>query len=412
MARGELSFWWWGEDEAPGLGAWLTAVCEAFERRTGIVVQARLLRHDEVIPGFPTAAEAGNAPDLHFFWNGIYLVENVWRGYLAPLDDLLEPDEIAAFGGGPQSTVDGAVYRAAWYAIPVVWVANRALLAGVGADVPTTWEECETAAARLREAGQPLLAVGDGEGDLSVWWLTHFLAQHVREASDAPRLALGELDWNDPLYRRAWELLADARAAGWFDEDALALTLWEGLGRFAEGAAAMTLASGPMFTACRRRLGEAATVVTAPQVGDGPLARLPIVDTQGVGIWVGSRQKERATDLLRFMHEPDRLRALWETTRLFPADRRWQPEELVDPDYRRMWEWFTPGPNVPYLPNLLPLELHFRVCAAVGQEILAGTLDAREAGVEARTRAAAWRERADTSPYRAWALAAAAAPGF
>ena len=405
MHRVELTFWWWGEDEAPGLGRWVDSVCAGFERRTGTVVRTRLLRHDEVIPGFPGAAAADAAPDLHFFWNGIYLVENVWRGYLAPLDELLEPEEIRAFGGGPQSTVDGACYRVGWYAIPVVWVANRALLD----EVPRTWAGCEDAAARLRERGRSLLAAGDGEGDLSVWWLTHFLTQQVDEAADAPRLALGELDWSDARYRRPWELLAHARANGWFDDATLALTLWHGLHRFTAGEAALTLASGPMFAACRDRLGDAATVLTAPRAGDGPLAGLPIVDTQGIGISSTSRRKELAAELLRYMHEPEQLRSLWEQTRQFPADRRWDAQGVEDPDYRRLWEWFAQGPNAPYLPNLLPLDLHFRVGVDVGRAVLAGTLDPTAAGLEASAQARAWREGTDTRAYAAWAFAAAAA---
>lgn len=107
----ELSFWWWGEDEAPGIGAWLDAAGEAFEAESGTRVGLRLLRHDEVLPGFPAAARAGRAPDLHFLWNGLYHIEFAWNRLLLPLNDLFEQGELDAFGGGPQSSSGARIYR-------------------------------------------------------------------------------------------------------------------------------------------------------------------------------------------------------------------------------------------------------------------------------------------------------------
>lgn len=198
--RSELTFWWWGEDEAAGLGDWLRRACTRFEDlHRAVRVKTRLLRHDEVLPGFPAAAAAGRAPDLHFFWNGIYLVENVWRGYLTALDELIEPDELAQIGGGPQSVVGGKTYRAGWYVIPVVWIANRDVLARASVTRPSaSWAEFEDACARVKRAGDLPITVGDGEADFSVWWLTHLLTQELDAAGDACRLVLGDLDWREP----------------------------------------------------------------------------------------------------------------------------------------------------------------------------------------------------------------------
>ncbi len=408
----ELTFWWWGEDEAPGLGAWLEGACAAFEATHGVAVRLRLLRHDEVLPGFPAAAAAGSAPDLHFFWNGIYLVDHVWKGYLAPLDGLVDAAALEAIGGGPQSRVGRKTYRAAWYVIPVLWVANRAVLARAGVDrIPATWDELVHACERVRAAGLSPITAGDGEGDFSVWWLTHFLTQALDDAADAARLVLGELDWREPRYAAPWARLAQARDAGFLDAEALPLTLWRGLERFNEGESAFTLASGPMFAGCRRALGEKATVLVAPTAGAGRLAGLPIVDTQGIGVSASCPRPELAAAFLRLLHDEERRRSLWEDVRLFPADRRWAgPGAGADPDYLRMWGWYARGPSASYVPNLIPLELHYRLAAEIGQAVLAGTLDARDAGAEARVRSRAWVEadagRAEV--YRRWILEASA----
>jgi ABC-type glycerol-3-phosphate transport system substrate-binding protein len=349
--------------------------------------------------------EAGAGPDLHFFWNGIYLVDHVWRGYVRPLDDLIEPAELVAIGGGPQSTVDGKTYRVAWYVIPVVWVTNRDVLARAGVDaVPRTYDEFLDACKQVQAAGLTSLAAGDGEGDVSIWWLTHFLTQELDEPADAVRLVLGERDWPS----RPWQLLADVRVAGYLDPDVLPLTLWAGLERFNVGTSAFTLASGPMLNGCRRALGDAVTVSVAPLAAERKLAGLPIMDTQGVGVVSSSTQPEAAADFLCFLHGDERKRRLWEDVRLFPADRRWPGPDGADADYAQMWAWYAHGPCAPYVPNLMPLELHYEL-AAIGQRVLAGKLDATAAGSAAAESARMWRE-ADaerTARYAAWAMSAA-----
>jgi raffinose/stachyose/melibiose transport system substrate-binding protein len=406
-----LTFWWWGEDEAPGLGVWLERLADQFEDQHEVAIDLRLLKHDEVLPMFPAAFAAGNAPDLHFFWNGIYVIENAWTARLASLDELLGPDELAFVGGGPQSAWRGKTYRAAWYVIPLCWVANRRVLETSGFDgLPQTWPELVEACERARMAGFQPITVGDGEADFSVWWLTHFLTQCVSEPADVVRLILGSQDWRDRSFRTPWELLELARNSGMLDEDGLTLTLWDGLKRFNEGRSAFTLASGPMFSACRRELGDDATVFVAPSAEHGPLNKLPIVDTQGIGISASAPDPRLAAEFLTYIHAGEQRASLWHEVRLFSADRRWQgPDDPADRDYTQMWNWYAEGPNAPYLPNLMPLELHFRVAAEVGQAVLAGHIDGGEAGVQAWERSCDWRaadpERAEM--YEEWAEIAA-----
>jgi ABC-type glycerol-3-phosphate transport system substrate-binding protein len=403
--RREVEFWWWGEDEAPGLGAWVREAAEDFTRTYGVPVALRHLRHDEVLTKLPDAASAGRPPDIHFLWNGIYHVDFVWRNLLEPLDGLFHPEELRAYGGGPQSIVGGLTYRLAWYVIPVVWVANRDVLRSAGVDaLPKDWASLTDACARVQSAGYRPLTVGDGEGDFSVWWLAHFLPQCLGSPSELVDLVLGELDWRSGTYDLAWRRLAEVSDAGFLDRDALGLTLWEGLDRFNQGESAFTLASGPMFAATRRSLGSAATVLPAPRISDRAPASLPIIDTQGLGICSSERDPAPAADLLRTFYEPARRQALWDDIRLLPADRRWAgPPAGSDADYLTMWRWYERGPSAPYLPNLLPLDLHFELAAGIGQEILEGRLSAADAADSARLRCVAWAGRADTGRYARWA---------
>jgi hypothetical protein len=165
-----------------------------------------------------------------------------------------------------------------------------------------------------------------------------------------------------------------------------------------------------MFSACRRELGDEATVFVAPSAEQGPLDQVPIVDTQGIGISASARDPRLATEFLSYIHADEQRASLWHDVRLFSADRRWQgPDDPADRDYAQMWSWYAEGPNAPYLPNLIPLDLHYRIAAEIGQAVLARRINGREAGVQAWERSREWRaadpEGAET--FGEWAETAA-----
>ena len=85
-----LNMWWWGEQELPGLQAYVDDSVRAY---TAATVKPMLQDTAVVISQFQTAAAAGQPPDIQFLWNGIYHMESVWLGYLSPLEGVI-PDEV------------------------------------------------------------------------------------------------------------------------------------------------------------------------------------------------------------------------------------------------------------------------------------------------------------------------------
>jgi ABC-type glycerol-3-phosphate transport system substrate-binding protein len=386
-----VRFWWWGEDEAPGLASWVARTALQHEFDAGVRVESRLLRHDRVIPSLPDAAVAGTTPDLHFLWNGIYHIEHAWDGLLSPLEGHFSPERVAELTGGPQSRFRGHTYRAAWYLIPVVWVVNRDVLARAGVEsVPTTWDELVECSERLEKARVPAIVAGDAEGDLSVWWLTHLLTQSLERGTDIALLALGERQWDDPRHARAWYELHRFAERGWLDRSCLKLTLWDAFARFSDGMGAFSLASGPMLAKCKRLLGDRVEMMTAPRLDDGALAALPIIDSQGLGIPARATAPVLGAGLLDSLLSPAASDALYDDVGLLPAGRGWSVPTEDDQDARWVTERYRSGAFAPYVPNLLPLPLHFDVCAAIGQEIIAGRLNPSDAGREADSRCHAW----------------------
>ncbi len=405
-----LTFWWWGEDEAPGLGRWLQATIEAFEAaHPGVHINAVSEGMLEVIPRFTEAAAAGNPPDLQFFWNGIYHIENAWRGYIAPLDPLIPAEELRQMGATPLSAYQGAQYRAGWYLIPVMWMINRRILLEAGVDAavipPRTWDQFLVQCDKVKRNAVVPIEAGDKEGDFSVWWLTHFLVQQFDRAVDAAQLFLGGLDWRDPPYYDHWTRLKTVWDAGYINADAADRDLWSAAAEFCRGGAAFTLASGPMFPACAQALGDDAIVAPAPIVGAGRLAGLPIVDTQGVGIAEAGPNPEIAAGFIRFMHSPEQLQRLWDDVQLLPANEIWQGgDRIAHPEYRKMWQWFSRGPATIYLPDLMPVHFHFQGMAQVGKKIMAGEMDGAGAGAFAADVTWQWHDENpdEVRHYRTW----------
>ena len=73
----DMDFWYWGEQELPGLQKYVEESVAAYKAAT---VKPMLQDTAVVISQFQTAAAAGNAPDVQYLWNGIYHMESVWLG--------------------------------------------------------------------------------------------------------------------------------------------------------------------------------------------------------------------------------------------------------------------------------------------------------------------------------------------
>ena len=146
-----LEMWWWGEQELPGLQAFLDESVAGYKDAT---VNTMLQDTAVVISQFQTAAAAGKAPDIQYLWNGIYHMESVWLGYLRGLNGLVDPKVIDASNPTLLSRFGGDVYRVGWYPIPMLWYYNKELFEKAGiAKPPATWTELQEDARKIKAQG-------------------------------------------------------------------------------------------------------------------------------------------------------------------------------------------------------------------------------------------------------------------
>jgi ABC-type glycerol-3-phosphate transport system substrate-binding protein len=394
----KLVFWWWGEQEAKGLEGWLKETVDQYQKAyPNVTVETVLQATENVVNDFTTASAAGTPPDLQYLWNGIYHQENVWLGYIEPLNNWITADELKHMYASELSLYQGKQYRAGWYLIPMVWIYNKNLFrqAGVPAKLtpPKSWGDFIEVCGMLKKAGITPIGAGFKDGFWGEWYTGHGLVQQEDTVTDTTKLVIGEYRWVDPRWHEHWVRLEQLIKAGYFNADANSLDLYQGIELIHTNKAAMGESIGTLVPEAERILGQGnAGVMKYPTFGTGKLASMPIIDVQGVGISTKSMHKREAADLIRFMHRPDRLTALWEQVHIFPADDTWDGGKYIkDPNGLTMWKWFT-GKNTAYIPNMIAWAFDSEVMYLAPQKMIAGTATAKDIAKLAEEVMARWRE--------------------
>ena len=394
----KLLFWWWGEQEAVGLEGWLKETVALFKKEyPNITVETVLQATETVIDDFTTASAAGTPPDLQYLWNGIYHMENVWLGYIEPLDDWIPADELKHMYASPLSFYQGKQYRAGWYMLPMGWIYNKKLFkqAGVPESMtpPKNWDQLIKVCDMLKKAGITPIGAGFKDGFWGEWYTGFGLVQQMDDVSQTTKLVIGEYKFTDPRWHEHWVRLEQLIKAGYINNDANSLELYPGIELLSTGKAAMTQSIMTLVPDVEKNLGaENVGIMPMPKFGIGKYAGLPIIDVQGVGISSQSKHKREAADFIRFMHRQDRSTALWEQVHIFPADDRWEGKKYIkDTNHRQMWDWFT-GKNSAYIPNMIAWTFDAEVMYVAPQLLMAGTKTAKEIAVLADEVMARWRE--------------------
>lgn len=394
----KLVFWWWGEQEAVGLQGWVDETVELFQKEyPNITVETVLQATENVVDDFTTASAAGTPPDLQYLWNGIYHQENVWLGYIEPLDNLIPADELKAMYATDLSFYQGKQYRAGWYMLPMGWIYNKKLFKQAGVPErltpPKTWDDLIQVLDMLKKAGITPISGGFKDGFWGEWYTGFGLVQQEDSVTDTTKLVIGEYKWTNPRWHEHWVRLEQLIKAGYFNADANSLELYQGIELLFTGKAAMTQSILTLVPEAEKNLGqENVGIMPMPKFGKGKLAGLPIIDVQGVGISSQSKHKKEAAEFIRFMHRLDRLTAMWEKVHIFPADSRWDGKKFIkDPNHLQMWEWFK-GKNTAYVPNMIAWTFDSEVMYVAPQLIIAGKATAKDIAKLADEVMARWRE--------------------
>ncbi len=376
----ELVMWWWGDQEAKGLEAYVAESVEAYKKeRPNVTIETVLQSTDNLVPSFQAAAQAKEGPDIQYFWGGIYTMEPFWAGGITPIEDLLGEEETKHYINREESSFDGKAVTAGWYVQPSFPLLTRTdvLEQGGVTSTPKTWDELMAACRTLREQGITPIAGGIKDG----WfggWLYSILGSQAATADQVKSAVVGDEEFTDEQHAVWWTRLQEMVTNKCWNDDIGSVDLYQGQQLWSDGKAAMTIAAGTDVRKFLTEVGADKVEVGAmPPYGDGPGAGKLGSTSQTLGVTSFSEHQPEAADFIRFLHTPERLQAFYEATGAFPADDRFDSAAITEPQLKSLYELAADG--APYLENFMPAELDAKANFAFSQLLLGGKLEPQTA---------------------------------
>lgn len=343
--KATVTFWWWGEDEAPGLRAWLAETAEAFEQKNpNITIELVQQTIDGLIPSAQAAQAAEKGPDIQFYWPVGWFQTDMFNGGLEPLDELM-PDEVEHYlpPARDYASFDGHVYAAPLYSVANPWVYRKDLFARAGLDPenpPRTYADFLDAGKKLSAAGITPIAAGMKDQWYADWPWFLWQACSLDSAGDWFDGFLGRTPKGlaDPKFETPWKRLDETIRAGFYPKNVTSLPLYDGFNLFLSGKAAMAHSALPTMAPWMKELGpEKMGIMLTPCEDEGALGGRYPVANQYVAIPKFAKDKKEAAQFIAFMHSVERMRALAERGYIIPDDRL-TPDMVPNPLIREALE--------------------------------------------------------------------------
>lgn len=404
-----LRIWYWGEDEAPGLGAWIEETGELYkEEHPNISLEVTLLAIDAIYPGFKAAVAAGDAPDLHMLWGGVLGLEEAWAGNITPISDYWTEDDLDLIFSGTRGEGywNGKQWMVPLYLDPWLAAINKDVWRDSGLDPdnpPTEWNEFVAALEKIKAAGFTPWAVGIKDGYYGGWFPSLIQYQYFDSFTDLHRAVIGEEKLTDEKHSGWWYAIQELRDKGLFNDDATSLTIAEGNDLFLEGNVGFVLGVQPVIAYYIKEMGEDKVgVMIAPSPGQGKLkGYLPMPAGAELVLPIVAKHKEEAADFMRFAYTRERANALHEQTGAFPGSNLFDPDVITYPQNELIYQWMekaTGAYNFNY-PGAFEEALY-----SITQIFMAGEIDAEEAARQYEEAAEEWRQNnpEQIENYKIW----------
>jgi raffinose/stachyose/melibiose transport system substrate-binding protein len=343
----EVTFWWWGNDEAPGLRNWIKETARLFEAKNpGITINAVEQTTDGLVQAAQAAQAAQKGPDIQYYWPVGWMQTDMFNGGLEPLDKWL-PNEVRHYVPAYRNYASwkGHVYAAPLYAVGNPWVYRKDLFRKAGLDPnnpPRTFAQFLAAGRKLKAAGIIPIAAGMKDQFYADWpWM---LWQAC--GLDTPAqwfdgfLSTSGQGLAAPAFTQTWKKIQTTIAAGMYPPNVRSIGLYDGFNLLLQGKAAMASPVAATTTSWARKLGpDKLGVMLTPCQGEGKLAQSYPDATQYVAIPTFAKHKKEAAQFIAFMHTRDRMLALLRDAGALSGDDRLPLASVSDPVTRQMVRW-------------------------------------------------------------------------
>jgi raffinose/stachyose/melibiose transport system substrate-binding protein len=389
-ATTNLTFWFWGEADAPGANKWLATAVKAYEKanpsvKIKVVEQAT----DTFIATFQAAAAAKSGPDIAAQWATGPVLTQAWGGAITPISDLVPKSEQANWLNTSENTYAGKIWAMPLYLIGVPWVYNKALMQQAGLTGPATkWSQIIQYCKALRAKNIVPFAFGN-----DTYWTTQLMTQDLNAVADVVAADTGKASFTSKKYANfetGWKQMVDAKC---FNDDVSSVGLAKGQEAFAGGKAAMTIATDGQVRQFAKDLGGASKVTVAkwPVFGTGALKN-SYNATQSTSYFVTSwsKSKKQAAAFLAYLHTGPQLNAWYKATGTPPADKRFKISNIKAPLDKQLYALNTTGKQI-WLQNFFPPQVDLNGNAPAQENLLGGRGDGAAAATIRERAAKQWR---------------------
>ena len=405
--KATLTYWYWGESDAPGANDWMKArIADYQKQHTGVKINLVLQSTDTLIGAFTTAAQTKSGPDIATQWATIPVLSQAWAGAVAPLSDYVPEAQRANWIGTQENTDKGKLYAMPMYVIGVPLAYNKELFGKAGLSAPPkTFDELLGDCSKLKAAGITPIGMGNKDGYFGAWFFSNFGKQNLTSTPDLKQAIIGKADITDPKYTGLYEPMHQLKANGCLNDDIASLTLDQGMAKFGSGQAAMAWGTDGIVNNWAKQLGAGKVGITpTPTWGTGKLAGVyNTTQSSSAFITSWSQNKTAAAQFLTWLHEPANLTSWYEATGIFPADKRFEPSSIKTDLGKQMWT-LDASEGAVWLENYLPPSVDGDGNLAAGQVITSGgsvkdAVDTFKKAVEK------WRTQnpVEVKNYTAWA---------
>ncbi len=391
-----LTIWWWGEADAPGLEKWLEETTAMYMKENpNVKVETVLQSTESLYPAFRAAAQAKKGPDVQYLWGAIYTLEDAWMGNLAPVSDYAQADVSHIFPSlREEATFDGKVWGLGWYMVPITMAYRKDLFTQAGLDPnkpPATWDELLSACEKLKAIGVAPLGYGfkgaAGHGNFA----EQFLPQELDQPWEMLKFATGEESFAGPKYVSWLTKVDELNKKGCLNSDIMSLDYQQGMDQLPAGKAAMTIAPVSLISNWEKDLGaDKVGVMLAPVFGKGKIAGLMGNTAQVMAIPSFAPNKEASAAYLSYLHRPDRLKAMYETSRALPADDRFDTSAVQSPLDKQVLAWAKDKASLSYQ-DYIPSKIDRESIFVSIDKVILGEKTPEQAAQEVEDFAVRWR---------------------
>jgi ABC-type glycerol-3-phosphate transport system substrate-binding protein len=377
-----LTMWWLGDQEVPGIQAWMKKIIAAYHKlHPNVTVKSVVQSVGTWTQTQHIACKGKSGPDLWYNWSGTWSLEQAWSGCTVPNEAVLSASDISHNTNAAETKWQGKSWDYPLYRFVYPIVFNKALFTKAGLDPnkpPTTWAAFIAACKKLKAAGvQPIvLGLKDGFGGEIVGSAT-FQKQIFSNYND---LIKQTVDGNFSGAKwRSWITHA-AQLKPYVNNDVNSLNFGDGLTRFQAGKAAMAFGTpgvqGTIISMVKD--GKSVGVMKPPVFASSAYADSLVNTGNGFQTTSWSKNPKVAGNFMAFMHTPENLTSLYAMTGNFPSDTRWTATGVKSATDKQMLAWLK-AKNVNYPANYYPTDLDVNGNFVVMQGLLGGKMTVDQA---------------------------------